>query len=246
MTQPPAAHRHVAAFDFDGTLLRGDSLLPFLRRAAGWRGLLRATIRAWWQLALLPLGGSHRDRAKAALLAAALAGQPADAVRRRAEAYSVELSARLRPDTRRCLEWHLNQGHEVVLVSASPSLYLEPLAQQLGIHHIIATELAEEAGLLTGAITGVNVRGPHKARLVGEWLGEGSSFLYAYGDSAGDRELLARADHAVWVARAEVDLPAMTQTVMSADDRQGVSTDEAPCATMSTVIVPANTPSRDE
>lgn len=207
MSSEAPSPRCVAAFDFDGTLLSGDSLLPFLRRTAGWAGLLRAAIRAWWQLALLPLGGAHRDRAKAALLAASLAGLPAAAVRRIAEEYSAELAGRLRADTRRCLEWHLAEGHEVVLVSASPSLYLEPLAQQLGIHHIIATEMAEVDGRLTGRIVGVNVRGPHKARLVADWLGDVPRFLYAYGDSAGDRELLAKADHAVWVARGVVSLP---------------------------------------
>lgn len=207
MSSEAPSPRCVAAFDFDGTLLSGDSLLPFLRRAAGWAGLGRAAIRASWQLALLPLGGVHRDRAKAALLAASLAGRSAETVRQIAEEYSGELSRRLRADTRRCLEWHLAEGHEVLLVSASPSLYLEPLAQQLGIHHTIATELAEVDGRLTGRIVGVNVRGPHKARLIADWLGDVPRFLYAYGDSAGDRELLAKADHAVWVARGVVGLP---------------------------------------
>lgn len=207
MSESAASPRVIAAFDFDGTLLSGDSLLPFLRRAGGWRGLATGALRVWWKLALLPLGGVHRDKAKAALLAATLAGQPIDAMRRLADQYASDLLRRLRIDTRRCLEWHLGQGHDVVLVSASPALYLLPLAERLGIHHTIATELTERDGTLTGEITEVNVRGPHKARLLAEWIGNGPHYLYAYGDSAGDRELLAAADHAVWVARAEVALP---------------------------------------
>ena len=51
----------------------------------------------------------------------------------------------------------------------------------------------------TGQLEGGNVRGPEKVRRVREWLGAGEVELWAYGDSAGDRELLAAADHPVWM-----------------------------------------------
>jgi phosphoserine phosphatase len=34
---------------------------------------------------------------------------------------------------------------------------------------------------------------------VREWLAGDDTELWAYGDSAGDRELLAEADHATWI-----------------------------------------------
>jgi phosphoserine phosphatase len=37
----------VAAFDFDGTLTRRDTLVPFLRRACGHWAIVRARLQAW-------------------------------------------------------------------------------------------------------------------------------------------------------------------------------------------------------
>jgi phosphatidylglycerophosphatase C len=48
---------------------------------------------------------------------------------------------------------------------------------------------------LTGRLDGPNVRAGQKALLLKEVLGPGPVELWAYGDSAGDREMLAMADH---------------------------------------------------
>ena len=56
---------------------------------------------------------------------------------------------------------------------------------------------------LTGRMAGPNCRGPEKVARLEEWLaarcdGE-PAHVFAYGDSAGDRDLLARADVATRV-----------------------------------------------
>ncbi len=45
------------------------------------------------------------------------------------------------------------------------------------------------------------MRGPEKARRLDAWLAGSPTFVWAYGDSSGDRELLARADRAVRLGR---------------------------------------------
>ena len=111
----------------------------------------------------------------------------------------------LRPDTLARLRWHQDAAHEVVLVSASFTVYLLPLARQLGVDGVLGTELAVgDDGLLTGALANANCRGAEKVRRLHAWLRERHGDrtnveLWAYGDSPGDRELLADADHAVWV-----------------------------------------------
>ena len=90
-------------------------------------------------------------------------------------------------------------------MSASFTVYLLPLARQLGVDGVLGTELAVgDDGLLTGALANANCRGAEKVRRLHAWLRErhgdrANVELWAYGDSPGDRELLADADHAVWV-----------------------------------------------
>ncbi len=192
----------VAAFDFDGTLLAGDSFLPFLIRARGRRPVLGAGP------ALLRALGSQRDRdaAKAVLVHRLLQGYPARELAALGEAYSHELLGRLRPSMAERVAWHRQRGHRLVLVSASLDTYLAPLGSRLGFDAVLATGLEIGAdGLLTGRLQGANCRGREKEARLRAWLT--ATFdgavpeVWAYGDSAGDRELLAMADHRVFVGR---------------------------------------------
>ena len=72
---------------------------------------------------------------------------------------------------------------------------------------MLATELEVDAdGRCTGALVDGNCRGPEKVARLHAWLdehhgGRDAVELWAYGDSPGDLELLADADHAVWARR---------------------------------------------
>ena len=89
-----------------------------------------------------------------------------------------------------------------MLVSASPELYVTPIGRRLGFDTVLATRLEVGAdGRLTGRLQGANCRGPEKVMRLREWRGEGLSIDYAYGDSAGDREMLDLAVTAVKLHR---------------------------------------------
>jgi phosphatidylglycerophosphatase C len=192
--------RVVAAFDFDGTLTRRDTLAPFLVRSRGYSAVARSGIRHLPSLASAAAGRGSRDTAKAALLRSVYAGVDADEMRAIGTAYASEVTARaLRSDTVARLDWHRNQGHELVLITASLSLYAFPVADRLGIPTVFATTLSEAHGRLTGELDGLNMRGPEKARRLAEHLGGEAATVWAYGDSAGDRELLAAATYATIV-----------------------------------------------
>ena len=111
----------------------------------------------------------------------------------------------MRSDTVRSLDAHLQAGDQVVIVSASYAIYVEPLAVLLGANQALATRLAVGAdGRLTGELDGPNCRGPEKIRRLHDWLdsthgGRAMVDLIAYGDSPGDRELLADADERHWI-----------------------------------------------
>lgn len=218
---PSVSSRRIAAFDFDGTLTRRDTLLPFLVRACGARAVARAVTRVApgatrARLGRLEQAIHHRDATKEALLRALLAGRDAAWFAEIGEAYARTLPGRLRPEMARQVSWHRDHGHELVIVSASLGTYLEPFARAHGFDHVIAVDLeVGDDARLTGALVGPNVRGPEKAVRVQAWLGDDvPEFLWAYGNSSGDLELLELAHVPVWVNRkAERDAMAATAAV---------------------------------
>lgn len=198
------AERPVAAFDFDGTIVPGDSLLPFVWRVAGPGRFLHTALRHGPRVGLATAGRvGSRDAAKAAFVRTALRGLRASDVIAAAVDFSHRLEDKVHPAARERIAWHRGQGHALVLISASLRLYLEPLAARLGFDAVLATGLeVGEDGLLTGELEGLNVRGPEKVARLRHWLDdERPRVLWAYGDSPGDAELLAAADHGVRVRR---------------------------------------------
>jgi len=193
----------LAAFDFDETLTRRDTVVPFLRRLAGNRrlgsGIALRSVRTFQALA-------RRDRhlLRSIVTEVVFTGRPIDAVELAAAEFGDQLAADgLRDDTVARLRWHLAEGHRVVIVSASYEQYVRRVAQHLGIHGVIATRLDVVDGRCTGRLHGPNCRGAEKVRRLEEWLAEqdldrADVTVWAYGDSSGDRDLLAWSDHPVW------------------------------------------------
>ena len=188
----------VAAFDVDGTLTTRDCVVPFLQRMSG-RARLVSRIAA----RPLALTGAairrDRDRFKALAMRAAFTGRATAAVEALGATFAEHVHGSwLRPDTPRRLAWHQSEGHRIVLVSASLGAYLHPLGALLGVDDVLCTEaVVGDDGRYTGAMVGANCRGPEKVRRLRAWMaaeGLDDATLWAYGDSAGDRELLASAD----------------------------------------------------
>jgi phosphatidylglycerophosphatase C len=199
---PPRSERArvIAAFDFDKTLSTRDNVLPFVRLAVGRARLTRALVVVSPRLAAAAVDSRRRDAAKGALVRHTLSGYDATRLDRLANEFAGSVCEHhLRPDIVERVAWHRGQGHEIVLVSASFATYLTPIAARLGIDAVLATELEVVDGRLTGELAGPNVRGLEKVRRLEAWLGTDPVDLWAYGDSSGDRELLARADHPIRV-----------------------------------------------
>ena len=191
----------VAAFDFDGTLVPGDSLPRFLARVLGRRTFAQALLLAGPAMVSGYRRGG-RDGSKAAMLERTLTGLASGYVAEVGTVFGTALADRIRPAMVKRMAWHDRQGHRRVLVSASLAVYLEPFGRLTGFHDVIATRLATDGdGHLTGRLDGPNVRAHQKALQLTELLGPQPREMWAYGDSAGDREMLAMADHPTRVSR---------------------------------------------
>ena len=194
----------VAAFDVDGTLTDRDCVVPFMRRVTGARRIVpRLATRPDRMIPVL--ARRDRDQLKALAAAAAFRGRRADDLDRAGATYARSVhDCWLRADTVETLQGHLAAGDRVVFVSASFEVYLRPLGELLGVHGVLGTRLTMHDGVATGALDGLNCRGPEKVRRLHDWLAAEHGArdrvnVVAYGDSPGDRELLADADEAHWV-----------------------------------------------
>lgn len=199
-----ADHVTVAAFDFDETLTRSDTVVPFLRRMCGGRTLALAVVARSHRVAPAAMR-RNRDALRAMATDQAFRGRPIGEVEAHAREFGDEIYAvGLRPDTVERLAWHRTAGHRVVIVSAAYEQYVQVVGEHLGVDAVLATRLEVEEDRCTGRLLGANCRGPEKLVRLRGWLREqgldrDDVTLWAYGDSRGDRELLAAADHPHWV-----------------------------------------------
>lgn len=187
----------VAAFDFDGTLTHRDTLLPFLRLVAGRRRVAMALARNVTGLARAARDRSQRDVTKEHILATCLAGMSVADVGVAALEYAPRI--RLREDVVAMLREHQAAGDRVVVVSASPTIYVAPAVKLLDVDEVLATDLEVADGRLTGRLAGRNCRAEEKVVRLDAWLAGRDVELHAYGNSVDDGPMLERADRAVWV-----------------------------------------------
>jgi len=143
----------VAAFDFDGTLTRSDSVVPFLRLVGGRRKLVFGLLRQAPSVVRAAVR-RDRDRLKALATAAVFRDLPRSRIDELARTYGRSLAVTgLRDDVVARLGWHLEQGHLVVIVSASYEPYVSVVAEALNVSNVVATRLElDAADVCTGGI----------------------------------------------------------------------------------------------
>jgi phosphatidylglycerophosphatase C len=192
----------VAAFDLDGTLTEGGSVFDWLKTIAGRGRTWRAAMSLAVPLAIGALRSSRwADNAKERLFKKLLAGIDEEVVKAASRTFArSHLEHEGRALLLERLTWHRDQGHDVVIVSASPQVYVDVMTEQLGAQGGLGTRLAvDPRGRLTGGYLGKNCRGSEKLRRLDEWV-QGRHYsappvIFAYGNSRGDRRMLSGAAH---------------------------------------------------
>lgn len=198
----------VAAFDVDNTLTVRDCVVPFMRKVAGSTSLAVSVMRQPRRVLRLLLA-RDRDGLKSLFVAATFTGKSVDEVADIAAFFASEIAENwMRADVAERLRWHQEQGHVVVLVSASLQPYLDVLGDLLEVDAVLCTRLQSVDGVYTGELLGQNCRGEEKVSRLHDWCGTANILVdavkYAYGDSSGDHQMLLSVDNGILVKSIEV------------------------------------------
>lgn len=189
--------RHIAAFDFDGTLTKRDTFIDIIRHTYGLWALICGVGRLSPWLLRWKLGRISNSEAKRRLFAHFFSGMSEQGFDDACIRYFRSAwPGIIRPGAQETVKKHLDSGDTVVIVSASPANWVRPFAEALGISMVIATGIsADSSGRIADHFATPNCHGQEKARRLTEMFGDKATYhLTAYGDSSGDREMLALAD----------------------------------------------------
>lgn len=195
------SQRSIAIFDFDGTLIQGDSLLPFLEFLVGRTRARLALLRAVRAAVARYAAGSGRDgdvrtAVKAGLLQRTLPGVPAGRLDEAAERLAGWV--RWHPPMLDALKAHAAKGHRVVVATGALTAYMPRLLRGLPVDDLLATGIESADGVLTGRMDadGNCVR-EEKARRVTAYMAAHGPFAesWGYGNRPSDLPFLALMRH---------------------------------------------------
>lgn len=192
-----SSHRPVAAFfDLDKTIIATSSAFAYGREFLS-NGLISR--QEAWELYLTKasymLMGQSSEKMDTTRdsLAQMVAGWSVEEIERiTTETMRTVVTPAIYAEARELIDWHKAQGHDVTIISASASILVEPIARELGVDRVVATEMEVENGKLTGRITRY-LKGPAKAEAVTRFVedqGYNLAESYAYSDSATDIPML--------------------------------------------------------
>lgn len=195
--------RWVAVFDLDGTLTWRDTwvlfLANFLRRHPG---RLFGLWRLPFALTSFVAGNRDRGKLKSRVIRMLMGGASRTDIDASADSFVNTLKPRhrLRPAALAMLEAHRAAGDHLILLSASPDLYVPCVGRSLGFERTLCTEIQWRGDRLDGALKTANRRGAEKLRCL-TWLRTQYPGLpiVAYGNSASDLDHMRHADRALLV-----------------------------------------------
>lgn len=106
------------------------------------------------------------------------------------------------PKAAELLDSHRSQGHTLLIITATNRFVTEPVAELLGIEHLIATEPELVNGRYTGEVAGIPSFQDGKVTRLHDWLestGESLEGAWFYSDSHNDVPLLRKVENPVAV-----------------------------------------------
>lgn len=184
--------KKIYAFDFDGTLTTKDTLIEFIRYAKGSMDLGLGFLRYAHLLVLMKLGLYPNYKAKQKVFAYFFKDTTLDDFNALCKEFAASSRHLLRPNAIEAIDQATKEGSEVLIVSASIDNWVQPFFPQV---MVLGTQIEVIDGKLTGRFMTKNCYGQEKVnRILSLHPNRQEYHLTAYGDSRGDREMLAFAD----------------------------------------------------
>lgn len=186
----------LAIFDLDKTIINTSASMAYGRPMAE-RGLIGTpeVLRMMVHLGNYMLSTHTEENMNATkdALLGMIRNREEDALRSVAQdALQEVITPYIYAEARTLIDEHRQQGHHVAIVTASPSVMVEPIANELGADHLIATELEVKDGLFTGEVLHFNKGASKVERIVELAEAEGYDLeaSFAYSDSFTDLPML--------------------------------------------------------
>lgn len=186
--------KKLVLFDFDGTITTRDTFIEFIRFVSGAPKFYLGFMFLLPVLILYKLKLIKNWRAKEIVFAFFFKGMPEKTFQSYGDVYATaQLPKLIRPKALQKIEEHRAAGDEIYLVTASSAAWIQSWANTVGIT-ILGTQWAVADGKITGRIDGINCYGIEKVNRIKRAI-DLSKFgtIVAYGDTRGDREMLALA-----------------------------------------------------
>ena len=190
--------KEIAVFDFDGTITRKDTLLEFIRFSKGKWTFLKGFAIYSPLLIAYKLGLYPNWKVKQKIFAYFFKGMKYNDFCMYGDKFKSVVNSILDEEQIKRLRNHINKGDSVYVISASIEEWVSPWCHEFGVENVLGTKIEVLNGIVTGKFITKNCYGKEKVnRLLEKEPERETYYLYAYGDSAGDKEMLEFADKGV-------------------------------------------------
>lgn len=194
MHAPSQKNVNLALFDFDGTLCKRDSFTGFIFYALSKRHIVKQGLKIlpWIQAYYLNIYPANSMRPK--LYRTMFSGADTQEIQQLAREYAQHIMTQLDPLLYRQFLHHKKNQDRIVIVSASIDIYLTMICELLEVDLICTeTEIFQEQ--YTGEYTSTDCSSEQKKlRILEQYNLDHYQYIYAYGNSEEDVEMLSLAD----------------------------------------------------
>lgn len=190
---------NLALFDFDGTITSKDTLFDFIKFCTGnvkftYGFSVLFPVMVLYKLKIIP-----SQKMKEIVLSFFFKGTSESKFKDIAKEYSLtKIDVIVKEKALERLKFHKTNDDKIIVVSASIDCWLQPWCDKNGLE-LIATKLEFKDGVFTGKFATKNCKGKEKVnRIKKKYNLAEFDKIYAYGDSQGDKEMLAIADESFY------------------------------------------------